>query len=368
MSITVAMALFPSEAIIYRNILKEFESISGTRVNLVTETYGDILHLLFAQSRAGRGPFDLVEIDIAVLGQAREGVQTLPQSMLATVRAVFPEPAWKVGIVGNQLYFVPHRIMWQAMIYNRLRVPRPPTNWDELAQFARAHPNKLALKGGLYEGIVCDAMPFVWEAGGDELEPTSTDTLTALDFLAGLGPLLNVRSAVFREMSVLEAQARGEVWIHFNWPFAMRYLYEKGLAPAVELSAPVPIGPKGRATILGGGYLGIPRFAPHPHAAELFLRFLLTREVQQRLARELGWLNVLPEQSDTEARMLYDGFIAMRPYIRARATVPNYTGLSNRWQRALEALLFRNVPAAIAVQPVADWVGALRYEKSRPVS
>jgi ABC-type glycerol-3-phosphate transport system substrate-binding protein len=367
-SLTIAMALFPGEAIVYRKILADFESISGTRVQLITEPYGDILHLLQAESGAGHGRFDLIELDIAALGQARDDMRELDPSILATTRKLFPEAAWRVGVIANQLYFVPHRIMWQSMVYNRLKVPRPPADWEELARFVRAHPGKFAIKGGLYEGVLCDVLPFIWEAGGSVLQPTSADTLTGLDFLAGLAPGLNPRSAVFREMSVLEAQARGEVWIHFNWPFAMGYLHDKGLAPAVDLSAPIPAGPKGRATVLGGGYLGIPRSAPNPDSAQLFLRFLLTSDVQQRLVTELGWQNVLPAKYDAQAALLYAGFSAMRPYMRTRATVPDYQALSNRWQRALAAILFEDTPAVVALKPVTNWVESLPYASARPAS
>jgi ABC-type glycerol-3-phosphate transport system substrate-binding protein len=368
-SLTVAMALLPGEAIRYRKILADFESVSGTEVQLVTETYGDILHLLEAESRAGRGRFDLVELDIATLGQARNDVRELAPSILAADRKLFPETAWRVGMMANQLYFVPHRIMWQAMIYNRLKVPKPPTNWEELANFVHAHPGKLAIKGALYEGTLCDVAPFIWEAGGAMEQPTSTDTLTALDFLAGLAPGLNPRSAVFREMSVLEAQARGEVWIHFNWPFAMTYLRDKGLAPSVNLSAPIPLGPKGRATVLGGGYLAIPRSAPNPDDAQLFLRFLLTSDVQQRLVTDLGWQNTLPTRWNQQATLLYAGFSQMRAYLRARPEVQDYQVLSNRWQRALAAILFEGTPAVVALKPLTAWAESLPYEESaRPAS
>jgi len=82
---------------------------------------------------------------------------------------------------------------------------------------------------------------------------------------------LNDESAVFREMSVLEEQARGSVWIHFNWPFAIGYLHAKALAPSVNLSAAIPAGPGGRATPLGGGYVAIPTSAPHPMLAAEFI-------------------------------------------------------------------------------------------------
>ena len=30
--------------------------------------------------------------------------------------------------IDRQLYFIPHRLMWQAMIYNRVEVPNPPAH------------------------------------------------------------------------------------------------------------------------------------------------------------------------------------------------------------------------------------------------
>jgi len=243
--------------------------------------------------------------------------------------------------------------MWQAIIYNRLEVPRPPRTWTELKDFARLHPGKLALKAARYEGNVCDVMPFVWGAGGDELTPGSAGSLRALDFIGSLGPDLNPESAVFREMSVLEAQARGSVWIHFNWPFAMGYLAGKGLAPQVDLSAPIPSGPDGMATPLGGGYLAISRSAPHPELAAAFLKYLLTPEAQTRLSRELGWYgSVAPPGGSAEAT-LYAGFTTMRPYVRTRPVICNYAKLSNLWQNAVREVLFRNESPRSELEDVA---------------
>jgi ABC-type glycerol-3-phosphate transport system substrate-binding protein len=243
--------------------------------------------------------------------------------------------------------------MWQAMIYNRIEVPRPPANWKELADFVRAHPDKLGLKAALYEGAVCDVMPLVWAANGSEQAPSSPGSLMALGFLAGLAPGLNPMSEVFREMSILEAQARGQIWLHFNWPFAMSYLAGKGLAPQVDLSAPIPAGPDGTYTVLGGGYLAIARSAPHPDAARAFLRYLLTAPAQERLSRKLGWYGSVPPQAQSPAADLYAGFTAMRNQVRARPAIAGYTALSNRWQRIIQQVLFDNKPPADAI--AANW-------------
>jgi ABC-type glycerol-3-phosphate transport system substrate-binding protein len=243
--------------------------------------------------------------------------------------------------------------MWQAMIYNRVEVPTPPATWEELSAFVKAHPDKLALKGALYEGAVCDVMPLIWAAGGSEQDPGAPGSMAALGFLSSLAPRLNPLSAVFREMSVLEAQARGQVWLHFNWPFAMSYLAGKGLAPQIDLSAPIPAGPDGTFTVLGGGYLAIPRSAPHPRAAREFIQYLLTAAAQARLSQELGWYGSIPPPPGSEEARLYAGFSAMREHVRARPAVVGYSELSNRWQRVIHEVLFDKTPPPAAV--AAQW-------------
>jgi trehalose transport system substrate-binding protein len=262
---------------------------------------------------------------------------------------LFSKEAWDAATIDRQLYFVPHRLMWQAMIYNRVEVPNPPATWNELERFARDHPGKLALKAARYEGAICDVMPFVWTAGGSECAPDSSGSIRALDFIRQLAPDLNDESGVFREMSVLEAQARGSVWIHFNWPFAMGYLHAKGLAPNVNLSAPIPAGPDGIATPLGGGYLAIPNSAPHPKLAAEFIQYLLTADTQAKLSRELGWYGSVPPAPGSEDAQLYAGYTAMRAFVRARPTVDCYADLSDQWRRAIRAVLFENTAPASAI-------------------
>ena len=291
--LNIALAVFPDEAARYASFVADFESQHHVHVKVLAQTYTDVLQAMRVQA-GSHGSLDLAELDLAMLGEAHGYAQPLDNVVSPTARALFSKEAWDAATVDRQLYFVPHRLMWQAMIYNRVEVPNPPATWNDLERFAREHPGKLALKGARYEGAICDVMPFVWTAGGNECTPDSVGSIRALDFLRQLAPDLNDESAVFREMSVLEAQARGSVWIHFNWPFAMGYLHAKGLAPNVNLSAPIPAGPDGRATALGGGYLAIPNSAPHPKLAAEFIEYLLTADTQAKLSRELGWYGSVP--------------------------------------------------------------------------
>jgi ABC-type glycerol-3-phosphate transport system substrate-binding protein len=346
--LNIALAVFPDEAARYASFVTDFETQHHVRVKVLAQTYTDVLQAMRVQA-GSHGSLDLAELDLAMLGEAHGYAQPLDNVVSPTARALFSKEAWDAATVDRQLYFVPHRLMWQAMIYNRVEVPNPPATWDDLARFAREHPGKFALKGARYEGAICDVMPFVWTAGGNECAPDSPGSIRALDFLRQLAPDLNDESAVFREMSVLEAQARGSVWIHFNWPFAMGYLHAKGLAPNVNLSAPIPAGPDGTATALGGGYLAIPNSAPHPKLAAEFVEYLLTADTQAKLSRELGWYGSVPPAPGSEDAQLYAGYTATRPYVRARPTVNCYPDLSDQWRRTIRAVLFDDARPASAI-------------------
>src|SRR5260221_6728478 len=206
--LNIALAIFPSEASRYRTSAAQCEKLHHVRINIVAQGYGDILQAMRVQAK-GRGNLDLVELDLAMLAEARAYAQPLDAQVSPSARALFPDAAWNAAESGGHLYFIPHRLMWQAMIYNRKMVPHPPTTWSELATFAKKNPGKLALKAARYEGAVCDAIAFVWSSGGDECNPGTPASMRAFDFFAQLAPNLNDESAVFREMSVLEAQARG---------------------------------------------------------------------------------------------------------------------------------------------------------------
>ena len=66
----------------------------------------------------------------------------------------------------------------------------------------------------------------------------------------------NLYKSAYKAGRFLESQAREEVYMHFNWPFSVNYLKDKGLFPEPNKTAPLP---KGRinTTVLGGGYLAV---------------------------------------------------------------------------------------------------------------
>jgi ABC-type glycerol-3-phosphate transport system substrate-binding protein len=346
-TLVVAVALLPGELPAYRAVVADFERMHHRRVVVVPQQYADVRRALAAEARAGRGTLDLVELDVYSLAPAARDVAVVARADLGGLVDRLDPAALAAGS-RDGLRFLPHRLTWQAMLYDRRAVPRPPATWDELLAVARANPGRIGFKGARYEGCTCDVLPFVWAAGGSGTTLDDPGARAALRLFAALAPYLHPGSATFKEPTIAEAMARGELVLHLNWPFAMALYAEEGLAPDPIRSAPLPAGPAGRATVLGGGYLAIPRSAPHPRAALALARHLLGRRAQRRLATGLGWFSPRRDVPPPGGPLLA-GYRAMRGDVRPRPEGPDYPALSRRWQEAVRAVAFRGAdPDAVA--------------------
>lgn len=341
-ALTVAVAVLPSELASYREILSDFERASGRRVRVVPQQYPDIRRALAAEAAAGRGTLDLVELDVYSLAPSADHVRVLDEAVFAREVGALEEGAKRAGRIDG-LRFLPHRISWQALVYDHSVLGAPPRTWEELLSVARAHPGKIGLKGARYEGLTCDVLPFVWSAGGSGARLDDAGARAAFDLFAELAPYLDARSAVFKEATIAEAMARGELVLHLNWPFVMSLYRDQELAPERFRAAPLPRGPKGRATVLGGGYLAIPENAPHRDGAIALMQFLLSHPVQDRFARELGWFSARRDVVFGGAGDLLSGYAAMRSEVRPRPERVDYPVISRQWQEAFRRVAFEGV-------------------------
>jgi ABC-type glycerol-3-phosphate transport system substrate-binding protein len=359
-TLTVAAALLPSELPAYREVVGGFERESGWRVVVVPQQYADIRRALAAQALAGSGTLDLVELDVYSLAVVAADVERLDDASLAAERTAMLPQAVAAGTFDGPR-FLPHRLAWQTLIYNHAVLGDPPRTWDELRAVARAHPGRIGFKGALYEGLTCDVLPFVWAAGGRADAFDDAGARAAFRLFADLAPDLNAQSATFREASIAEAMARGEIILHLNWPFAMSLFGSQGLAPDPIRSAPLPVGPAGTATVLGGGYLAVPRGAPQREAAVRLMRYLLSQPVQQRLHDQLGWFSARSDVAGTAGGSLLGGFAAMRDDVRARPESADYPRLSRLWQEAFRAVAFEHIDPDEALDAAARrWSEAQR--------
>lgn len=351
-AVTVAMALLPSELPVYRSVLADFEHTGGVSVLVVPQQYADIRRALAAEAFAGRGTLDLVELDVYSLALATTQVGVFDAAALSPEVDALTPAARRVGEIDG-LRFLPHRVSWQALVYNHAVLGTPPATWDDLLAVARTHPGQVGLKGALYEGLTCDLLTFVWAAGGSGSVLDDAGAIAAFRFLAELAPYLAPQSQTFKEPTIVEAAARGEIVLHLNWPFAMSLYAAQGLSPDPLRSAPLPLGPSGRATVLGGGYIAVPRGAPHRAAAVRLARYLIGAHAQQRLHRELGWFSPRRDIAVEGSARGLEGFAEMKDDVRARPERPDYLRLSRLWQQAFRKIVFEGADPAATLHAAA---------------
>jgi ABC-type glycerol-3-phosphate transport system substrate-binding protein len=359
-TLTLAAALLPSELPAYREVVRGFERESSWRVVVVPQQYADIRRALAAEASAGSGTLDLVELDIYSLAAAAGDVAPLDTEALAAELDALVPAAVQAGRIDG-LRFLPHRLSWQALIYNHAVLGAAPRTWDELLAVARAHPGRIGIKGALYEGLTCDVLPFVWAAGGRADAFDDPGAQAAFRFFAALAPALNPQSATFREAGIAEAMARGEIVLHLNWPFAMSLFAGQGLAPDPIRSAPLPRGPAGTATVLGGGYLAIPRGSPHAEPAVRLAQYLLSRPAQALLHERLGWFSARRDVGVAGGDTLLAGFVGLRADVRPRPELRDYPFLSRLWQETFRAVAFEHAdPEAALAAAGRRWTARQR--------
>src|SRR6266404_4424316 len=129
-TVTVVAAILPGELPAYRAVVGEFEHATGTRVVVVPEQYADVRRAIAAETAAGQGTIDLVELDVYSLAAAAGDVAVLDAPSLRSILEVLEPAAVRAGMIDGPR-FLPHRMSWQAMIYDHATLGAPPATWDE---------------------------------------------------------------------------------------------------------------------------------------------------------------------------------------------------------------------------------------------
>jgi hypothetical protein len=198
----VALGLLPGRLANLRE-----SPISSAPPDSRSQQYPDIRRALRAESVAARGTLDLVELDVYSLAPAANDVRVLDAAALTDLTAALEPATVRAGTIDG-LRFLPHRVLWQELMYEYLLLGKPPKTLEQLLHVARRYPGKIGFKAARYEGLSCDVLPFVWAAGGDGvLVRRSARTQRSRSSTTSL--LREPAERGFKESTIVEAMARG---------------------------------------------------------------------------------------------------------------------------------------------------------------
>jgi multiple sugar transport system substrate-binding protein len=327
----------------------------------------DEQHLFYAINFQARSQdFDVVALDtiwtaeFAQAGWLRDLTHLLPPDERADL---FPGPLdsalWR-GRVHALPWFADVGLLYYRSDLLARRGLAPPRTWDELVAAAgalqreRASPHGFVWQGKQYEGLVCDALEFVWSHGGD-LEPAhGAAAARGLAFMRSLvtGGVTPAFVTTLTEEPSRVIFGRGDAAFLRNWPYAWKLFERKGSPVRGRVGvALLPRAEGGEsAATLGGWLLGVSAFSPRAEAAERFAAFLASPEAQKALALAYGYSP--PRRSlyrDAElaaAQPFTASLAAVLEAARPRPVSPYYVAWSQTLQGQFSAVLTgRRTPA-----------------------
>jgi multiple sugar transport system substrate-binding protein len=298
----------------FRKLLDTFEQENpGLRVRDETlPASTDEQHQYYVINLEGKSAdFDVLSMDVIWVPEfAGAGWLSKVSHLLAPgeEKAFFPGPLQAVTEKGK-LYAIPWYIDAGVLYYRKdllKKHGRPvPKTWKGLVETAREITQKekglygFIWQGKQYEGLVCNALEFIWSNGGeilDEGRPVldSPQNIEAVRFMRDLITTYGVTPALVT--TAIEEPTRhlfgsGKVLFMRNWPYAWNIFEKEGSSVKGKVGvAPLPsfLGHPSAST-LGGWQLGVNRYSRHPDEAEKLVRFLTSPAAQKTLALTIGY-------------------------------------------------------------------------------
>ena len=341
-------------------LIESFELDHGVMVRReALPASSDEQHLFYAINlRARSQEFDVFALDtIWVAEFAKAGwLRDVSHLFAPTADAdFFPGPLASVAWEGRRYalpWFVDAGVLYyRADLLGEQGITAPRT-WAELVVAAqrvrRTHPGMhgFVWQGKQYEGLVCNALEFIWSHGGD-LGAQREAAARGLAFMRSL-VTSGVTPAFVTTLTEEPARVlfgRGKSVFMRNWPYAWRLLEQEGSAVRGKVGVrALPHAPgHAAAATLGGWHLGVNAFSARAELAGELAAFLSAAPAQKALALAYGYSpprRVLYADPDVSvAQPFLSSLGALLETARPRPVSPHYVALSQTLQAEFSATL-----------------------------
>lgn len=199
-----------------------------------------------------------------------------------------------------------------------------------------------ALPGRNEWNVVHNALSWIWAAGGETVTEDGSSALTSKETVRGLRELQrlvtehgDLSALADASVAVQEDFVQGRHAVTISGPWLAQTL-ERRLPDGMWGATPLPSGPGGSATLVGGSHLAIAGDTAHLDAALDLVAFLSSPASQQRVASEVSMVpsRVDVEVDGIEALATLDALGAARSYPR----VPGWIDVEHALQRAFVSM------------------------------
>ena len=361
--------------------IPQFEEMTGIRVELEMGPFDSVVskEILALESRSGA--YDVISAPYQFLGQFSENDYLQPIDEFLNRDDLTIEGFDKNDLIPGMVaasgewdgvnYGVPSNTCIMMMFYRKDLFANseemskfkskygydltPPENWDQYRDvaefFTRKAGDKLAGKvlkedfygvsiaGKRHDAMTCEWLNYAWSYGGGVFDKSgnlivdSKENIAALNYFKSLVPFSppGVTNNTWDELTT--QMQMGVVAMEISW---------NDCAPAIEdvaaskvsgklgyTSIPVKEAP---AAHYGAWSYYIPKDAPNPEAAWIFLQWANTPEVQKEIAKGGGFPTLASVYEDTELSSslpYWEGSMKAYEISSTRPRIPEWNAMNN---------------------------------------
>lgn len=279
---------------------KAFEEDNPDAKVEVTAVPWDAAHDKIASAIASGDTPDVSLIGTTWMGEfaAQGGLDPTPKDLVDP--STFYEGAWASTVVNDVSFGVPWYVETRALYYRKDLAEQagwdePPTNWDELTQFADDLKTKADVETPLYvqpgqTGSWQTMLPFAWSAGasltnddGTQYTLDSDAMKTGLTYYKSLFDKKYSTTHMLNPGELEPAFADGTFGSFISGPWEIGLVRDAGVTDEQLGVAPLPGQESGIGTsFIGGGDLAVFADAKNRDGAWKFVRWLSQPDVQSK--------------------------------------------------------------------------------------
>ena len=287
----------------------------------------------------------------------------------------------------DTLYAMPMEATTLALIYNKTKFKeagidpdKPPQNWDELYDYAMKltkdkngdgktdqygfYIPAFPASGPLSIWMVLQWTPFLWQAGGEEINTGQTAVLfnsdAGVQALSYWKKIFNMEN--FKNFTLTHDLGfiSNTIAMIMDGPWDLPEFREiKNFEWGVTY---LPAGPVKRATYMAGEHLAIFKQSMHPDETWAFVKWILEPENQAMFSEESGYLPVRKSVLELPGyKKFLDGDPAMKAFVdqiaisQARAPIDFFrVEINQNIAEAVENAILGNVGSGAALNEAAE--------------
>lgn len=380
-TLTIWQTYNDEEHPVFKEIVAQFEAAHpGVTIDVIRLPFAGAEPKIMTALTTRTEP-DIARVDVSFLAKlAHKNAllaldELVPQPFLGDILPV----ALASCRYRGQLWGLPDQTNGLCLFYNKemfraagLDPETPPGTWDELIADGKKLTKRdkgvfgLGLSNSLWWSL-----PFFYTYGADLLSEdgkhcllNSPEGIAAFQLKVDMCQKYGIEGGAWRAGGIVHDLGfqNGRYAMILNGPWAVESLKQTGIDFGV---APIPAGPAGSHTNVGGNDLVVFRSTKHPDLAAQFLMYVASENVQRMWAERLGQIPVNMKASDvitSEERPHLAVFVDVMKTAIPRPQTPYYPEMENLMNPEMQAALDNTKSVKDALDSAASEIDKLLAE------